>query len=108
VTRTDWKSIATQLGNRMCYHADCEVHPASAPDGDCPFCEDRAAYLRYKAAASAAGISTRSHLDDNAERVSQGLMCFNLLEKVGKPIQQHERQPSAERWLAHPLNLNNL
>lgn len=64
---TDWRAIAIELGDRMRYNAFCDTHPVAHPAKDCPFCADRSAYLRYKAAADAEGIPTRTHLDAISE-----------------------------------------
>lgn len=46
--QTSWKAIATALGNAMQTHAFCEDHPATNPEPECPFCEDRAVFARYR------------------------------------------------------------
>jgi hypothetical protein len=42
--RVNWKQVAQQLAIQMSSHAQCDQHPASDPDAECPFCADRAAY----------------------------------------------------------------
>jgi hypothetical protein len=47
---TAWKWVATRLGDRMQHHAHCAAHPLPEADPiNCPFCDDRAAYLEYVA-----------------------------------------------------------
>lgn len=42
-----WERVARILGTRMEAHAFCVDHPEKASRGDCPFCQDRAAYRLY-------------------------------------------------------------
>lgn len=77
---TDWRAIAIELGDRMRYNDSCDTHPVTHPDKDCPFCADRAVYLRYKAAADAEGISTRTHLDALTEG-TQGVDVLQLVRE---------------------------
>lgn len=45
---TTWREIANDLGARMANHAYCDTHPLAQADPDnCPFCDDRRAYLRW-------------------------------------------------------------
>jgi hypothetical protein len=50
--RPTWRVLSDRLGARMAHHAFCEAHSLDDADPDgCPFCDDRAAYLEYEAAA---------------------------------------------------------
>ena len=55
--RESWKSIAMALGNAMVNHQYCDDHPAANPEPDCPFCQDRAVYRRFRAFAGNNGVS---------------------------------------------------
>ena len=55
MARETWKSIALALGKAMVNHQYCEDHSASRPEPGCPFCDDRATYLRFRAFAEKNG-----------------------------------------------------
>jgi len=47
-----WRAVAEQMASRMEAHAYCLEHLENAPDPECPFCADRAAYAIYLDKAS--------------------------------------------------------
>lgn len=57
MSRETWKTIAIALGNAMANHQYCEDHDASEPELNCPFCADRAVYVRFKAFAERNGTA---------------------------------------------------
>lgn len=57
MSRESWRSIAIALGNAMMNHQYCEDHSLDEPEPGCPFCADRAVYLRFKAFAERTGVT---------------------------------------------------
>jgi hypothetical protein len=51
-------------------HSYCEDHPIWEPEPGCPFCDDRAAYFRYRAFAEQHGVTFRDSWRDSAEVMS--------------------------------------
>lgn len=43
-----WENVARRLAHRMSNHAFCDNHPESAPEPNCPYCEDRATYRLWQ------------------------------------------------------------
>lgn len=73
----NWRTIAAHLAERLSNHAFCVDHSEQKPDPDCPWCEDRAAYLAY---LEAGGFDHRPEPTPESETIS-----------LWELRQQHER-----------------